>query len=275
MVVVAPSASSTTATRSLVVAAIERRPQRRARRTGGRRRRGGSPPGEAVDPCAHRAGDVGVLGNHVGCADEPVHVGVREPCLDDFEALPFTVDPLESLYPGGPDGRADGNNVGGGRTGIRAQAVKWTARDFAAVQEGQLPMGEAALEWSHGDVEDGLAAAALVLDETFVTAGNSHHVDGAAHRDGLLAERQVLCALGQSEPDGLATGDCATDRHRSRRFRLINEFCGGGFGSKGTAGTDGRHRGASVEEDLATRDAASEPPRGILHRLCARHFAGP
>ena len=29
----------------------------------------------------------------------------------DFEELPFTVDPLQSLFPGGPDARGDGNVV--------------------------------------------------------------------------------------------------------------------------------------------------------------------
>jgi len=29
----------------------------------------------------------------------------------DFEELPFTVDPLQSLFPGGPDARSDGNTV--------------------------------------------------------------------------------------------------------------------------------------------------------------------
>ena len=32
----------------------------------------------------------------------------------EFELLDHTIDPLESLYPGGPDGRADRTNIGGG-----------------------------------------------------------------------------------------------------------------------------------------------------------------
>ncbi len=43
----------------------------------------------------------------------------------EFAPLPFTVDPLESLYPGGPDGRVDGTNVGGGRTGLQLRRVRW------------------------------------------------------------------------------------------------------------------------------------------------------
>ena len=63
----------------------------------------------------------------------------------DLEPLPFTVDPLDSLYPGGPNARSDGN-VASRR--IETQTIKWTAQDFADVEEGQLPMGQAITEWA-------------------------------------------------------------------------------------------------------------------------------
>ncbi len=153
----------------------------------------------------------------------------------DFAPLPFTVDPLESLYPGGPDGRADGTNVGGGRTGIQPRRVKWTARDFAAVEEGQLPMGEAAFEWAFGDLDAGFAAADLVIDESFVTQGNSHHsmeprTTMAYWQNGKCYVHSGTQSLTASLP-GIANqlGVGLDD------FVYINEYCGGGFGSKGTA----------------------------------------
>ena len=54
--------------------------------------------------------------------------------------------------------------------------------------------GRGRREWSYGDVDAGFAAAKLVLDETFVTAGMSHHSMEPRTRDGVLAERQVLRA---------------------------------------------------------------------------------
>ena len=52
----------------------------------------------------------------------------------DYEPLPFTLDPLESLYPGGPNARLDGNVAG--RKSFSSppyiKTTKWTARDFAA-----------------------------------------------------------------------------------------------------------------------------------------------
>src|SRR5512134_1388729 len=61
-----------------------------------------------------------------------------------YEELPFTVDPLQSLYPGGPNARTNGNVA---NAGIDLTVLKWTAQDFAAAQEGQLPQGEAVTQW--------------------------------------------------------------------------------------------------------------------------------
>ena len=35
-----------------------------------------------------------------------------------YEELPFTVDPLQSLYPGGPDARTNGNAHAGRRSSV-------------------------------------------------------------------------------------------------------------------------------------------------------------
>src|SRR5262245_65266045 len=41
-----------------------------------------------------------------------------------YEELPFTVDPLQSLYPGGPNARTNGNVT---NPGIDLKTFKWTA----------------------------------------------------------------------------------------------------------------------------------------------------
>ena len=151
----------------------------------------------------------------------------------DLEPLPFCVDPLESLRPGGPNARTDGNTV---RPQEGVVEVKWTAEDFAAAGEGQMPMGgQPRTEWSYGDVEAGFANAALVLDESFVTAGTAHHSmeprtamaywqNGKCHVYGSTQSQAYvvpgLAALLQIEPEDLV---------------YVAEFCGGGFGSKGGA----------------------------------------
>jgi len=149
----------------------------------------------------------------------------------EYEELPFTVDPLESLYPGGPNARTDGNVAAG--NGITS--FKWTAQDFAAVGEDQLPTGNPLQEWSYGDVEAGFAQAALVLDESFVTAGLSHH--SMEPRSAFAYWQNGKCFLhassqSQSFPVPTVARYIGID---PADLVFIAEFCGGGFGSKGGA----------------------------------------
>ncbi len=155
----------------------------------------------------------------------------------DLEELPFTVDPLESLFPGGKDARLDGNVLAAAGVGGPAplKSVKWTAADFARAGEGQLPMGEPVREWSYGDIEDGFKKAALVLDETFVTAGNSHH--SMEPRSAMAYWEGGKCfVFGSTQSQsfvvpGLA-GFIGID---PANLVYVAETCGGGFGSKGSA----------------------------------------
>jgi CO/xanthine dehydrogenase Mo-binding subunit len=168
----------------------------------------------------------------VAAVDETTAENAIERIQIEIEPLPFTVDPLQSLYPGGPDARTEGNVA---NPGVETRRVKWTARDFAAVAEGQLPMGEAALEWSYGDVEAGFEQAVLTLDESFVTQGLSHH--SMEPRTAMAYWENGKCILhassqsqsfpvpGVAEYIGIPPEDLV----------FIAEFCGGGFGSKGGA----------------------------------------
>ena len=172
----------------------------------------------------------------IAATDETIAQDAIDRVNLEFESLPYTVDPLESLYPGGPDARADGNNVGGGRTGVEPRQVKWTAADFASVAEDQLPMGDAVIEWAFGDLDAGFDDAAYVIDESFVTQGNSHHsmeprTAMAYWENGkcyVHSGSQSLTASMPSIADQLGVG--------LDDFVYINEYCGGGFGSKGTPG---------------------------------------
>jgi xanthine dehydrogenase molybdenum-binding subunit len=168
----------------------------------------------------------------VAAVDETTALNAIEQIRLDIEELPFTVDPLESLYPGGPDARTEGNMT---NPGMEMRRVKWTARDFAAVEAGQLPMGEAALEWSYGDVEAGFANAAVVLDETFVTQGLSHH--SLEPRTAMAYWENGKCILhGSSQSQSLPFPGIANYIGiPPEDLVFIAEFCGGGFGSKGSA----------------------------------------
>src|SRR5690606_18979456 len=106
---------------------------------------------------------------------------------------------------------------------------------FAAVGEDQLPTGRAAQEWSYGDVEAGFAEAALVLDESFVTAGLSHH--SMEPRSALAYWQNGKCFLhassqSQSFPVPTVARYLGIE---PTELVFIAEYCGGGFGSKGGA----------------------------------------
>lgn len=176
----------------------------------------------------------------IAAIDEATAAAALELVRVEYEALPFTLDPLESLYPGGVDANIGGNLVtegageGEGGDGV-LRSHKWTARDFAAAAEGQLPMGESFINWSYGEIEPAFAAAALVLDETFVTASNSHH--SMEPRSAFSYWENGKCYVyGSTQSQSFVVpplagliGVAPTD------LVYIAEFCGGGFGSKGSA----------------------------------------
>jgi xanthine dehydrogenase molybdenum-binding subunit len=167
----------------------------------------------------------------LAAVDETTAQDALERIRLDLEPLPFTVDPLQSLYPGGPDARLVGN-IANPRMDV--QRIKWTARDFA-VDEGRLPEGQPASEWSYGDLEQGFAQAALVLDESFVTAGLSHH--SMEPRTAMAYWENGKCFLhASSQSQSLPVPQVA--RYVGidpADLVFIAEFCGGGFGSKGGA----------------------------------------
>ena len=125
----------------------------------------------------------------VAAVDELTAAEAVERIQVDLEPLPFVTDPVESLRPDGPNARLEGNAWGPpmpGGAGPAApaplQTIKWEAADFGEDEDaGRLPMGKALEEWSYGDLDAGFAAAALILDETFVTQSTAHHQIGRAH----------------------------------------------------------------------------------------------
>lgn len=168
----------------------------------------------------------------VAAVDELTAADAVEAIKIDLEPLPFTLDPLQSLHPGGPNARSEGN-VGSGTVPIRT--LKWTAQDFAAANGKRLPMGKPALAWSYGDLEAGFHDAKVVIEESFVTAGVAHEC--LETRSALAYWQKGTCFLygstqGQSfEMPALAQFiGIPVDN-----LVYVSEFCGGGFGSKGSA----------------------------------------
>ncbi len=167
----------------------------------------------------------------LAAVDEMTAADALEKVRVEYEPLPYVIDPLESLYPGGPDAR-EGGNVANLR--IPLQTVKWTAKDFAEVEENQLPMsGAPVAEWSHGDLEAEFERSAVVYDETFVTASNSHH--SMEPRTAMSYWENGKCFVyGSSQSQSfIMPGLAGLIGIEPKDLVYIAEFCGGGFGSKG------------------------------------------
>ena len=97
-----------------------------------------------------------------------------------------------------------------------------------------MPQGEALTEWSYGDLDAGFAAAKLVLDETFVTAGLGHHSMEPRSALAYWQNGKCYCTARRRARASRFPASRAS-RRRAPPLVYVSEFCGGGFGSKGGA----------------------------------------
>ena len=167
----------------------------------------------------------------VAAVDETTAAEAIEQIKVDLQPLPFIIDPLDSLRPRGANARSDGN-VANRR--LPLQTIKWTARDFAGVGEGRLPMGEPAEQWQYGNLEDGFTKADLILEESFVTQALSHHP--MEPRSALAYwQNGKLYLHGSCQSVSFAVpGIARALKMKPSELVFIAENCGGGFGSKGS-----------------------------------------
>jgi len=164
----------------------------------------------------------------VAAVDELTAAHAIEKIHVDLEPLPFVLDPLESLRPGGPNARLGGNIM---RDGMSLDTLKWTAEDFAEAGD-DLPLGEPEEEWTVGDVDAGFAEAELILDDTLFHQSQTHHPLEprscmAYWRSGKLhifpsTQSTAQTRVGIAREMGLPLADVV----------LVNAYTGGGFGSK-------------------------------------------
>ena len=166
----------------------------------------------------------------VAAEDEVVAAEAIEHIQVDLERLPFVIDPIDSLRPGGPDARATGNvfTVGGG-----IKRLKWTAQDLREVAAGRIPWtAEAGEETAVGDVDAGFKQADVILDETLFQQSTPHQPlesrsAMAYWRNGKLYLHGSTQSVAQTIP--FLARWVGID---PSQVVLISEYCGGGFGSK-------------------------------------------
>jgi CO/xanthine dehydrogenase Mo-binding subunit len=181
----------------------------------------------------------------VAAVDELTAAEAIERIRIDFEPLPFVIDPLETLRPGGPNPRTDGNiwiippEPAPGAPPSPPPSMgelKWTEEDFANAEYGQLPMGKTPDEWSYGDLDAGFKNAALVLDETFVTPDTSHQTLETRSAMAYWQNGKVYVYTGTQSTAQTVPAIARWLNIDSGKVVLISEYTGGGFGSKVTAG---------------------------------------
>ena len=165
----------------------------------------------------------------------------------EFEPLPFAVDPLDTLRPGGPNPRVDGNvwirpPMPQPKPGEKPSSpplphigeLKWTEADFAEGIHGRLPMGKAQDEWVVGDLDAGFKSAALVLDETFVTPDTSHETLEPRTTLAYWQNGKVFVHMGTQSTVQTLASLARWLNMDPNQIVLISEYTGGGFGSKAT-----------------------------------------
>jgi CO/xanthine dehydrogenase Mo-binding subunit len=205
----------------------------------------GTPPSAAAVPPAQQAPQTPPLAPELALAREIMYEG--EPFLAvaadseelaaaaieqirvTFEPLPFAIDPLDSLRPGSPNARTDGNVFVGGEV----KNIKWTAEQYERAKRGQFPTdAEAGVTTVWGDVDKGFAEADVVVEHTQYQQSTSHQPletrtamaywqNGKLYLHGSTqsVSRTVASVAGWV---GVPQSDVV----------VISEYCGGAFGSK-------------------------------------------
>ncbi len=185
----------------------------------------------------------------VAAVDELTAAEAIEKIKIEFEVLPFAIDPLETLRPGGPNPRVGGNvwyraPMKPPKPGekpappppIEVKELKWTDADFEEAKQGRLPGGrifeDPANAWSYGDVEAGFKNAALVLDETFVTPDTSHQCLETRSAMAYWQNGKVYVHTGTQSTIQTVPAIARWLNIDASKVVLVSEYTGGGFGSK-------------------------------------------
>jgi len=150
----------------------------------------------------------------------------------EYEPLPWVVDAIASLRPGGANARAEGNvwKV------PQVAELKFNAEQVAELDAGRIPMiDDAPTTWSIGDVDAALKQADLIVDETVVHQSTGHQA----------LEPRTAMAYWQNGKLYLHGSTQSVARTRSTvaqwvgfkpeeedQVIVISEYTGGGFGGK-------------------------------------------
>jgi len=178
----------------------------------------------------------------VAATDELTAAEAIEKIKIRWEPLPFSVDPVATLLPGAMTARVEGNvwvrptPVAGQPPGVpEVQDLKWTQAEVDEYHAGRLPMGkDTDPEWKYGDLEAGFKKADVVLDETFVTPNTSHQCLEARSSMAYWQNGKLYIHLSTQSTVQTVMSVVRWLDLQPENVVLIGEYCGGGYGAKGT-----------------------------------------
>ena len=169
----------------------------------------------------------------VAAIDELTATEAIEKIKIEYEPLPWVVDPMVTLRPGGPNARAEGNVW----RPPQVAEYKLPESAVAELNEGRIPMlAETPVPaWEIGSVEEGFKKADLIIDETVVHQSTGHQAmeprsamaywqNGKLYLHGstqsVARTRATVAQWVGFKPD------------QEDQVVLISEYTGGGFGGK-------------------------------------------
>jgi xanthine dehydrogenase molybdenum-binding subunit len=165
----------------------------------------------------------------VAAVDEVTAADAIEKIKIEYEPLPFVVDPMVTLRPGGPNPRSEGNIWRPPQVAtfkIPEEAVK-------DLDEGRIPfLEDTPVSWRIGDVEEGFKKADYILDETVVHQSTGHQPMEPRTAMALWQNGKLLL-YGSTQSVARTVANVAqwVDIPESDVV-VISEYTGGGFGGK-------------------------------------------
>jgi CO/xanthine dehydrogenase Mo-binding subunit len=178
----------------------------------------------------------------VAAVDELTAAEAIERLKIKWERLPHSTDPVASLLPGAPNPRVEGNvwirpTAAPGQPAPIPEVMdlKWTQAEVDEYNAGRLPMGkDTDPSWSYGDLEAGFKKADLVLDETFVTPNTSHQCLESRTSMAYWQNGKLFIHLSTQSTVQTVMSVVRWLDLKPEDVVLVSEYCGGGYGSKGT-----------------------------------------
>jgi len=166
----------------------------------------------------------------VAAVDEETCAAAIELIRLDLEPLPFVLDPLESLRPGGPNAFVGGNQFSG-QDGW--SEYKWTQAEFDAIAREDMPNPQdMPVVWEKGDVEAALAAADYVVMEPIVHQSLTHHPMEPRSTMAYWENGRPFTFVSTQSAQRTKMGMAGALDVDPEDLTLISEYTGGGFGSK-------------------------------------------